>query len=322
MSTEKILIPDPFANNLNEVANAQDITDELDLNESDPGHAEPGLAEPEVGEPEISDDEDKDTSVCRPRADGSYDVAEVQANLEAVLFVADRPLSQKRLAEILGLPEDHTALIEALEHLRARHAAYGSGIELVAVGGGLQLRTKVAYADAAKRLAKVRVQKLSRGALETLAIVAYKQPVLKDDIDQVRGVDSAHFVRNLLERGLIEIQGRSELPGRPMLYTTTQRFLEVFGLMSLSDMPSAAELEGMVPGSEVGQVEDPRVIQIRNMLQKLSNEPPAVQYSPAEDEAILAKMKEDLKAISVSTPALEAERLAAQAPGPAENNTQ
>jgi segregation and condensation protein B len=284
--SEKLMVPDPFENNLSEIAKAQDVTEELDLDE-----------------PESK--QDREATVVRPRADGSYDLAEVQACAEVMLFLSDKPLSITRMADMLGMQAEDQALSDALALLKERHAPYGSGIELVEAGGGYQLRTKVAYAGAAKRLTKVRTQKLSRGALESLAIVAYKQPVLKDDIDRVRGVDSSHFVRTLLERGLIEIQGRSELPGRPMLYATTQRFLEVFGLMSLSDMPSAHELEEMVPGSEVGQ-EDPRVLQIRNMLQKLSSEPSAIQYDPAQDEEILAKMRADIKAIAITTPTLEA----------------
>src|SRR5476651_1049559 len=101
--------------------------------------------------------------------------------------------------------------------------------------------------------------------MESLAIIAYRQPVMKEDIDKIRGVDSSYFIRGLLDKKLIEITGRSELPGRPMLYGTTKEFLEIFGLKDINQMPPLRELESMVPGSQSSNPddEDPRVKEMR-----------------------------------------------------------
>src|SRR5262249_281019 len=142
------------------------------------------------------------------------------------------------------------------------------GIELIEVAGGWQFRTKPGRAALARKLAKVQTQRLSRGAMETLAIVAYKQPLMKEDIDKIRGVDSSHFIRGLLERKLVQISGRSEPPGRPMVYSTTQEFLQLFGLRDLDSMPPLRELEAMIPTTQTGnpEDEDPRVKEMRRLV--------------------------------------------------------
>src|SRR5262249_22752013 len=141
-------------------------------------------------------------------------------------------------------PEFEPAIFnQAIERIQESYAQTQHGFELVEVGGGFQFRTKAGKSHLAKKLTKIQTQRLSSGAMETLALVAYKQPAMKEDIDKVRGVDSSYFIRGLLDRRLIQISGRSELPGRPMLYTTTQEFLELFGLKDLSAMPPLHEIE-------------------------------------------------------------------------------
>jgi segregation and condensation protein B len=151
--------------------------------------------------------------------------------------------------------------------------------------------------------------------METLTICAYKQPCTKDDIDQIRGVDSSHFIRTLLDRKLIEVTGRSEAPGRPMIYQTTDTFLEVFGLMDLSGLPPLREIEAMVPqlGATEEGAEDPRVIQMRKMVSQMKIEANHLDYDAKEDEKILQEIRDRVKSIDISTPYLERQKaLAAQ----------
>jgi segregation and condensation protein B len=250
----------------------------------------------------------------------SMDVEEIQSCLEALLFMADKPMSLTKLHELLGPDFPFSLFQEAVTALRERYQKVSFGIELVEVGGGLQLRTKPGRAALARKLAKVQTQRLSTGAMETLAIVAYRQPVMKEEIDKVRGVDSSHFIRGLLEKNLIKISGRSELPGRPMLYATTPEFLELFGLKDLSALPSLRELEQMVPASESKNPEDvdPRVREMRRLVGEMKTDTSTTLiYDPREDEKILKDIRERVSAIPTSTPYLdqqrEAEKLAAQA---------
>jgi segregation and condensation protein B len=150
--------------------------------------------------------------------------------------------------------------------------------------------------------------------METLTICAYKQPCTKDDIDQVRGVDSSHFIRTLLDRKLIEVSGRSEAPGRPMIYSTTDTFLEVFGMMNLGGLPPLREIEAMVPqmaATEEGG-EDPRVIQMRKMVGQMKIESNHLDYDAKEDERILQEIRDRVKSIDVSTPYLERQKALAE----------
>jgi segregation and condensation protein B len=144
--------------------------------------------------------------------------------------------------------------------------------------------------------------------MECLTIIAYKQPVLKEEIDKIRGVDSSYFIRGLLDRGLIEMSGRSDLPGRPILYSTTPKFLELFGINSVKDLPPLHEIENMVPHSEVGDEEDPRIKEMRKLVQDMKSDKTRIDYDPREDERILKEMKERISAISVSTPSLDEQK--------------
>jgi len=184
----------------------------------------------------------------------------------------------------------------------------------VEVAGGLQFRTKPGRAALAKKLAKVTTQRLSSGAMQTLAIIAYRQPAMKEDVDKIRGVDSSYFIRGLLERKLIQISGRSELPGRPMLYTTTPEFLELFGLKDLAAMPSLHEIEKMIPSSQSSNpdspdYEDPRVKEMRRLVgQMKSDTSTTIHYNPREDEKILREIRERINSIPTSTPYLEEQK--------------
>jgi len=163
--------------------------------------------------------------------------------LEAILFVSGEPLS---VARMLGVVEgvDREELMSALRALQADYAAEGRGLQLVEVAGGFQITTRPDCAPWIKRLKRAKAgAKLSRSAMETLAIVAYKQPEVRAEIEQIRGVDSAAVLKTLLERRLVRIVGRKDAPGRPIMYGTTRQFLQAFGLKDLSDLPALRDIK-------------------------------------------------------------------------------
>jgi segregation and condensation protein B len=157
--------------------------------------------------------------------------------VEAMLFASDVPLETERIREVLDL-ENAAAARELVAELVARYEAEPRGLAIVEVGGGYRMVTRPELAPWLVRLARARTRvRLSRPALETLAIIAYKQPVSRPELDAVRGVNSDAVLDNLLERRLIRIGGRKDAPGRPFLYETTREFLVAFGLRDLHDLP-------------------------------------------------------------------------------------
>src|SRR2546425_5699715 len=163
--------------------------------------------------------------------------------LEAILFVSGEPLSVDRM---LGVVEgvSRAELVSALQALKADYAVEGRGLQLVEVAGGFQIATRPDCAPWIKRLERAKESaRLSRSAMETLAIVAYKQPVVRAEIEQIRGVDSAGVLKTLLERRLIRIVGRKDAPGRPIMYGTTRQFLQAFGLKDLADLPALRDIK-------------------------------------------------------------------------------
>jgi segregation and condensation protein B len=166
--------------------------------------------------------------------------------VEAMLFASDVPLEAERIREVLDL-ENAGAARELVAELVARYDAEPRGLAIVEVGGGYRMVTRPELAPWLVRLARTRTRvRLSRPALETLAIVAYKQPVSRPELDAVRGVNSDAVLENLLDRRLIRIGGRKEAPGRPFLYETTREFLVAFGLRDLNDLPKV-EGELVIP---------------------------------------------------------------------------
>ena len=174
--------------------------------------------------------------------------------LEALLFAASEPVPASRLAAAAELPEAQVR--RALAELAAHLDAGGHGVTVVEAAGGFQLLTRAEHAGAVAALAAPRPAPLSRAALETLAIIALRQPVTRAAIDELRGVHSEGALGTLLERGLIREAGRAEAPGRPFLYATSRRFLEHFGLRSLDELrergPSGGlpALQPLLPGRE------------------------------------------------------------------------
>lgn len=174
--------------------------------------------------------------------------------IEAILYVSGDPVSLARLEAIFAPDEvEKPDLKEALAALRRHYM--GRGVELQEVGGGYQLRTSPELGPILARLDMPRPVKLSQAALETLAIIAYRQPVTRADAEEVRGVDCGAVFRTMVERGLVRVVGKKDVPGRPMLYGTTRKFLEVFGLSSLTDLPTLRQIEELVVPSEEEEAE-------------------------------------------------------------------
>ncbi len=162
--------------------------------------------------------------------------------LEAALFAAPRPIPLESLAT-LDPEASPAAVAAALDELREHYDVDGHGVELVEQGGGWQILTRAEYAEAIERAqVAVRPQRLSSAALETLAIIAYRQPIGRAEVEEIRGVAVGSVLKSLHERGLIDIVGRSEGIGRPLLYGTTAQFLEQFALRHLEELPRADEL--------------------------------------------------------------------------------
>ena len=167
---------------------------------------------------------------------------EIKSILESLLFVADGPQSVQRLAEVLD-PVDKELIHELLHELRQDCEAQNRGIRLVEVAGGYQLRTPKANAEAVKKFLGGRPARMGKATLETLAIVAYRQPITKAEIEAIRGVDVDGVITTLLERNLIRAVARKDVPGRPFLYGTTPEFLQLFNLKDLSQLPTLKEME-------------------------------------------------------------------------------
>jgi len=170
------------------------------------------------------------------------DEERLKAILESLLFAAGEPVSLNRLAAVLdSVPKEE--IRNALVALGSQYAQGGRGLTVEEVAGGYQLRTRKEFAPQIRKLLAGKPPRLSRSLLETLAIVAYRQPVTRPEIEQVRGVDCGGVLETLLERRLVKIGGRKEAPGRPMLYETTPEFLEVFGLKDLDSLPDLKEFQ-------------------------------------------------------------------------------
>jgi segregation and condensation protein B len=169
--------------------------------------------------------------------------------LEALLFAAEKPLSAREIHA--WLPEETLeATIEALEALREDYMKMERSFSLTEVAGGYQFRTHPEYAPFILKMMKSAPNRLSKAALETLAIVAYKQPILRQEIERLRGVDVGGILRTLMEKGLVRIVGRKNIPGKPLIYGTTKRFLEVFDLTDLESLPKLKEIQALGSNEE------------------------------------------------------------------------
>jgi segregation and condensation protein B len=177
------------------------------------------------------------------------DDSEKRRVVEAVILGSPEPISAQRVAEVI--PYCRPAKVRSLvEELNAEYAEQGRSFEISELAGGYQVRTLPEFASYLQQIQPQRPLRLSKAALETLAIVAYRQPVTRAEIEDIRGVDAGAVVRGLLERKLLRLAGHKEVPGRPMLYATSRRFLEVFGLEKIEDLPSLRQLEDLAARDE------------------------------------------------------------------------
>jgi segregation and condensation protein B len=168
---------------------------------------------------------------------------ETQRLVEALLFSSDRPLGGGKIASIIGKGVRGGDVRGAVERLNTGYAEEGRAFEIADVAGGYQMVTRPEFFPLIQKLrTDEKSARLSEAALDTLAVIAYRQPILKADINHIRGVESGPLLRTLIEKNLVRIAGRADQPGRPILYGTTKKFMEVFGLKSLSDLPKPEAL--------------------------------------------------------------------------------
>jgi segregation and condensation protein B len=170
---------------------------------------------------------------------------EIKSLLEALIFVSPNPIGLKKILEVVQDSFSKKDIEAALAQLQKEYDTPERGLYLQEVAEGFHFRTKPRYSEWIKRLKKISPARLSKASLETLAIIAYKQPATRGDVERLRGVEVDGIVRTLLEKNLIHIVGRKEIPGRPILYGTTQRFLELFELKDLSSLPSLEEIKAL-----------------------------------------------------------------------------
>ena len=164
--------------------------------------------------------------------------------IESLLFAAESPLASDRIRKIVPAA-DIKEIRSAIQALSEEYETRKGGFFLREVAGGYQICTRPEYTEWVKRLIQPGPVRISKPALETLAIIAYKQPVIRNDIEHIRGVDCGGVLRMLLDRKLVRILGRKEIPGRPLIYATTRQFLEVFNLKDLKDLPTPREIEAL-----------------------------------------------------------------------------
>lgn len=282
-------------------------------------------AETEGFLPEASEDEDSEEMM----ADGSdvdlegseldgFESAQIdevefvedeqaESIIESILFASDRPVSLASIKEVFkGTNVRKDKIKRILDNLAVEYAGGRRGVTLEEITAGYQLRTKIDNMNFIRRTIKARSFKLSGPALETLAIVAYKQPVVKNEIDQIRGVESGHLLRALMEKGLCSFEGKAEnLPGRPMQYGTTRKFLEIFGLRNLKELPTLSQIDELLPEG-IGEEEEEKPT-LSMVTDSMSQEVKEVSYSQGEEE--LGLIEADLQTISTSSDFFEQEKI-------------
>jgi len=210
----------------------------------------------------------------------SPDNSQLKSAMESLLFVAGAPLSLDRLKGIFE--EFAQDQIESqIEALRDEYDTRGSGILLAEVAGGYQLVTRPENAGWIRKFRSGKASsRLSRPALETLAIIAYKQPITRTEVEAIRGVNIGGIVRNLMERRLVKIVGKKDIPGKPMLYGTSQEFLQYFGLKDLSALPTLKEFQELEPGEEIMEELSSQGTDAAPAEEPSAAEPDAAQIDP------------------------------------------
>ena len=217
--------------------------------------------------------------------------------VESLFFVSDKPLDMDQLKK--ALPETDPALIrQAIGELRAEYGERGGGFYLRNVAGGYQLRTRPEFAPWLRKLRETKPVQLSMAAKEALVIIAYNQPALRSYVEHIRGVDSGGVIKLLLEKNLIRVLGRDDKPGRPMLYGTTKRFLEVFDLKDLSELPTLKEIQelGSSDKEESGDLtQEKKLAEENNTVKTVNQENQGVISEENNDDPDQVRINESLE---------------------------
>lgn len=232
-----------------------DDFEEWDRNPAFPSEADllyPGQSLLELKQ-EFLDDEKQEDQLWQARTGLNFDT--LCGAIETLIFMSDKPVSIVKIKSLIDEDMPLRVIHESLTRLQEGYESKHHGLRLVEVAEGFQFRTKATFSKYVQDLYKVNSLVLSPTALEVLAIIAYKQPVAKVEIDKIRGVDSGHIVRGLIDKRLVKVAGRSEEMGRSVLYGTTPEFLEVFNLANIGDLPPEYELEESIENS-VGKISD------------------------------------------------------------------
>ena len=211
--------------------------------------------------------------------------------IETIIFMSDRPISIQKIKAQIDAELPLRVIHESLQKLQAGYEEKHHGIRMVEVAEGYQFRTKATYSKFVQNLFKINSLVLTPTALEVLAIIAYKQPVSKNDVEKIRGVDSSHIIRALMDKRLVKITGRSEEIGRPSLFSTTEEFLEVFNLADISALPPEYELEEMATKNTIGTIADIKSVVFRADAKKFN----------ADEFEELDKLSENINQISPDT---------------------
>ncbi len=212
----------------------------------------------------------------------SFTTQHIKGAIEALLFVSDKPITLEQIKESLQTVEVD-AIKEAIQSLRGEYSERGAGIAIEEIAGGYQILTQSAYASYIRNFFKTRhKEKLSKPSLETLAIISYKQPVTRADIEAIRGVNSDGVVTHLMDKELIKIVGRKDVPGKPYIYGTTKYFLEYFGLKSLKALPKLEEF----PDLQVPDIDQEIEVDPTLVLDKTEPDPDLLPEAPVQQPEI------------------------------------
>lgn len=271
-----------------------DINYEWDLSVEEAAKEEISVVAPDVGEFVLDlnhyDEKEQEDMLWQARTGLNADT--LCGAIETIIFMSDRPISIQKIKAQIDNELPLRVIHESLQKLQAGYEEKFHGIRLVEVAEGYQFRTKATYSKFVQNLFKINSLVLTPTALEVLAIIAYKQPVSKNDVEKIRGVDSSHIIRALMDKRLVKISGRSEEIGRPSLFSTTEEFLEVFNLADISALPPEYELEEMATKNTIGTIAD-----IKSVVFKSEN---LAKFSADESDE-LEKLSNDINLIASDT---------------------
>jgi len=299
-------------------ANAVSAAELEALQAAEEAKGDPALDEVEAADIAVQEGEKEEPFDRLEKKAKRFSDARVRAIVEALLFLAERPLAPEEVRAATGL--EVARVTRAFDELSGHYRDGVCGIVLHEVAGGWQLRSAPDVADHARRFLRVKPQRLTRAALETLAIVAYRQPVTRPEIEEIRGVDCGAVLKALLERKLVKILGKKEEPGRPILYGTTREFLEFFALKDLASLPTLREFHELseehreIVEKEAPPDEGPK---LEGLVAELAdpNLRAALQAKQAEGDAALEELERAMATADEKTRAA-AEALEPKAPAP------